>query len=35
LMRDAKVIQIYEGSAQIMRMIIARHLLREMEKTIS
>ncbi len=27
LMRDAKVIQIYEGSAQIMRMIIARSLL--------
>ena len=27
LMRDAKVIQIYEGSAQIMRLIIARHLL--------
>jgi acyl-CoA dehydrogenase len=31
LMRDAKVIQIYEGSAQIMRMIIARHLLQEMD----
>jgi acyl-CoA dehydrogenase len=31
LMRDAKVIQIYEGSAQIMRMIIARHLLQEAE----
>ena len=29
LMRDAKVIQIYEGSAQIMRMIIARHLVQE------
>ncbi len=28
LMRDAKVIQIYEGSAQIMRMIIARALLK-------
>ncbi len=27
LMRDAKVIQIYEGTAQIMRMIIARSLL--------
>jgi len=27
LMRDAKVIQIYEGSAQIMRRIIARYLL--------
>jgi acyl-CoA dehydrogenase len=27
LMRDAKVIQIYEGSAQVMRMIIARSLL--------
>ncbi len=34
LMRDAKVIQIYEGSAQVMRMIIARQLLQEMEKTI-
>jgi acyl-CoA dehydrogenase len=33
LMRDAKVIQIYEGSAQIMRLIIARHLLKEVEKT--
>ena len=32
LMRDAKVIQIYEGSAQVMRMIIAKHLLQEMEK---
>ena len=29
LMRDAKVIQIYEGSAQIMRMIIAREMLKE------
>jgi acyl-CoA dehydrogenase len=27
LMRDAKIIQIYEGSAQIMRRIIAKHLL--------
>jgi alkylation response protein AidB-like acyl-CoA dehydrogenase len=35
LMRDAKVIQIYEGSAQVMRMIIARHLLQEMEKRAS
>jgi acyl-CoA dehydrogenase len=33
LMRDAKVIQIYEGTAQIQRLIIARHLLREMEQT--
>lgn len=31
LMRDAKVIQIYEGTAQIMRLIIARQLLREIE----
>lgn len=30
LMRDAKVIQIYEGTAQIMRMIIARRMLEEM-----
>jgi alkylation response protein AidB-like acyl-CoA dehydrogenase len=29
-MRDAKVIQIYEGTAQIMRLIIARQLLQEM-----
>jgi acyl-CoA dehydrogenase len=34
LMRDAKVIQIYEGTAQIMRLIIARQLLREMERTL-
>jgi acyl-CoA dehydrogenase len=27
LMRDAKVIQIYEGSAQIMRRIIAHHMV--------
>ncbi|MCX8116983.1 MAG: acyl-CoA dehydrogenase family protein [Desulfobacterota bacterium] len=31
LMRDAKVIQIYEGTAQIMRLIIARRLLQEVE----
>jgi len=35
LMRDAKVIQIYEGSAQVMRMIVARHLLQEVEKGLS
>jgi acyl-CoA dehydrogenase len=29
LMRDAKVIQIYEGTAQIMRLIIARQMLGE------
>jgi len=34
LMRDAKVIQIYEGSAQIMRLVIARQLLEDMEKTV-
>jgi len=34
LMRDAKVIQIYEGTAQIQRLIIARHLLQEMEQTV-
>jgi acyl-CoA dehydrogenase len=34
LMRDAKVIQIYEGTAQIQRLIIARHLLQEVEKTL-
>jgi acyl-CoA dehydrogenase len=32
LMRDAKVIQIYEGTAQVMRLIIARQLLQETEK---
>lgn len=35
LMRDAKVIQIYEGTAQIMRMVIARQLLQEAEKTLN
>jgi len=35
LMRDAKVIQIYEGTAQIMRLVIARQLLQETEKTLS
>lgn len=34
LMRDAKVIQIYEGTAQIMRLIIARRLLEETERTL-
>ncbi len=34
LMRDAKVIQIYEGTAQIMRLIIARRLLEEAERTL-
>ena len=34
LMRDAKVIQIYEGTAQIMRLIIARRLLEETEKSL-
>jgi len=32
LMRDAKVTQIYEGSAQIMRLIIARQMLQEVER---
>jgi len=34
LMRDAKVIQIYEGTAQIMRLIIARRLLEETERAL-
>ncbi len=34
LMRDAKVIQIYEGTAQIMRLIIARQLLQERKEAI-
>ena len=29
LMRDAKVLQIYEGTSQIQRIIIARHLLKD------
>ena len=32
LMRDAKVIQIYEGTAQIQRIVIARQLLKEIQK---
>jgi acyl-CoA dehydrogenase len=28
LMRDAKLVQVYEGTSQIQRMVIARHLLR-------
>ena len=35
LMRDAKVIQIYEGTAQIMRIVIARQVLQEMEKNLN
>jgi acyl-CoA dehydrogenase len=27
LMRDAKLLQIYEGTSQIQRMVIARHIL--------
>ena len=34
LMRDAKVIQIYEGTAQIMRIVIARQLLQDVSKSI-
>ena len=34
LMRDAKVIQIYEGTAQIMRLIIARQMLQDMESAL-
>lgn len=33
LMRDAKVIQIYEGTAQIMRLIISRMILKEIHPT--
>jgi acyl-CoA dehydrogenase len=29
LMRDAKLVQIYEGTSQIQRMVIARALLRQ------
>jgi acyl-CoA dehydrogenase len=34
LMRDAKAIQIYEGTAQIMRLIIARQMLQETERAL-
>ncbi|XP_054155156.1 medium-chain specific acyl-CoA dehydrogenase, mitochondrial-like [Oppia nitens] len=34
LMRDAKIYQIYEGTAQIQRVIIAREMLSEAKKTI-
>jgi len=33
LMRDAKIFQIYEGTSQIQRVIIARHLMGRHEKT--
>jgi len=29
-MRDAKLLQIYEGTSQIQRMVIARDLLRQL-----
>jgi acyl-CoA dehydrogenase len=29
LMRDAKLLQIYEGTSQIQRVVIARNLLRD------
>lgn len=29
LMRDAKIFQIYEGTSQIQRLIISRHLLQQ------
>ena len=29
LMRDAKLLQIYEGTSQIQRVVIARHLLKD------
>jgi len=29
LMRDAKLLQIYEGTSQIQRVVIARNLLKE------
>jgi alkylation response protein AidB-like acyl-CoA dehydrogenase len=32
-MRDAKGAQIYEGSNQIQRLIIAQHLVEEMQKS--
>jgi acyl-CoA dehydrogenase len=29
IMRDVKLVQIYEGTSQIQRMVIARHLLKD------
>ena len=29
MMRDAKITQIYEGTSQIQRVVIARHLLKD------
>ena len=34
LMRDAKLLQIYEGTSQIQRMVIARDLVRTMGSSI-
>ena len=31
IMRDVKLVQIYEGTSQIQRIVIARHLLRDIE----
>jgi alkylation response protein AidB-like acyl-CoA dehydrogenase len=31
MMRDAKITQIYEGTNQIQRVVIARELLRELD----
>jgi alkylation response protein AidB-like acyl-CoA dehydrogenase len=32
MMRDAKIIQIYEGTNQIQRIVIARHLLAQVRR---
>jgi hypothetical protein len=29
MMRDAKITQIYEGTNQVQRMVVARHMIRE------
>lgn len=33
LMRDAKIYQIYEGTSQIQRIIISRHILQKVVST--
>jgi alkylation response protein AidB-like acyl-CoA dehydrogenase len=33
MMRDAKITQIYEGTNQVQRLVIARNLLEELKRT--
>lgn len=32
-MRDAKIFQIYEGTSQIQRLVISKHLLQKLKET--